>query len=59
MDIRLQSTKFRDCLRSFLSGGGTGTVATEAELAQQLSYMGQESLYGIFIDLCKTYGDMD
>mmetsp|Transcript_7501 Transcript_7501/g.17018 ORF Transcript_7501/g.17018 Transcript_7501/m.17018 type:complete len:296 (-) Transcript_7501:86-973(-) len=59
MDKRLQSIEFHDCLHGFLSGRGTGTAITEAKLTQQLAYLEQAPLYGIFIDLRKAYDAMD
>ena len=59
MDKRLQIVQFHDCLHGFLSGRGTGTATIEAKLAQQLAYIEQEALYGIFIDLRKAYDAMD
>ena len=59
MDRQLQVVKFHDCLHSFLSERGTGTATTEAKLAQQLAYLEQEALYGVFIDLRKAHDAMD
>ena len=59
MDTRLSSIKFHDCLHGFLSGRGTGTATTEVKLTQQLAYLEQAPLYGIFIDLKKAYDAMD
>lgn len=38
---------------------GTGTDILEAKFAQQLAYLEQCPLYGIFIDLRKAYDAMD
>ena len=59
MDKRLQAIEFHDCLHGFLTGRGTGTATTEVKLAQQLAYLEQQPLYGIFIDLKKEYDAMD
>jgi exonuclease III len=59
MDKRLQVIEFHDCLHGFLTGRGTGTATTEVKLAQQLAYLEQQPLYGIFIDLKKAYDAMD
>ena len=59
MDKRLQAIEFHDCLHGFLVGRGTVTATIEAKLAQQLAYLEQEAMFGIFIDLCKAYDAMD
>jgi hypothetical protein len=38
---------------------GTGTAGIEAKLAQQLAYLEQASLYGVFLDLKKAFDSMD
>ena len=38
---------------------GTGTLTTEVKLAQQLTYIEQVHLYGVFINLYKAYNMMD
>ena len=43
----------------FLAGRGTGTATTEVKLSQQLAYIEQIPLYGVFIDLRKAYDAMD
>ena len=55
MDGRLKSIEFHNCLHGFLSGRGIGTATTEVKLTHQLSYMEQEPLYSICIDLRKAY----
>ena len=59
MDKRLAHIEFHDCLHGFLSSRGTSTSTTEATLTQQLAYMDQVPLYGIFINLRKAYDVMD
>ena len=59
MDTRLHVIEFHDCLHGFLTGRGTGTATTEVKLAQQLAYLEQQPLFGIFIDLKKAYDAMD
>ena len=59
MDKRLAHIEFHDCLHGFLRGRGTGTATTEVKLTQQLAYLDQVPLYGIFIDLRKVYDAMD
>ena len=54
MDHRLQVIEFHDCLHGFLSGRGTGTATTEVKLTQQLAYLEQVPLFGVFIDLKKA-----
>jgi hypothetical protein len=38
---------------------GTGTAIIEAKLAQQLAFLAQLPLYGVFIDLRKAFDAMD
>ena len=59
MDNRLKVLDYHDCLHRFLAGRCTGTATTEVKLAQQLAYIEQVPLYGIFIDLRKSYDAMD
>ena len=59
IDQRLSVIEFHDCLHGFLAGRGTGTAISEVKLTQQLAYMDQVPLYGIFIDLRKAYDAMD
>ena len=59
MDNRLKVLDYHDCLHGFLAGRGTGTATTEVKLAQQLAYIEQVPLYGVFIDLRKAYDAMD
>ena len=59
MDKRLKVIDFHDCLHGFLTGRGTGTATLEVKLAQQLAYLEQGPLFGIFIDLKKAYDAMD
>ena len=54
MDNRLKVLDYHDCLHGFLAGRGTRTATTEVKLAQQLAYIQQVPLYGVFIDLRKT-----
>jgi hypothetical protein len=59
IDGRLAAIPLHDCLHGSLPKRGTGTAILEAKLAQQLAYMEQFPLYGIFIDLRKAYDAMD
>ena len=54
MNERLKCLEFHDCLHCFLAGRGTGKATMEVKLTQQLAYIEQVPLYGIFIDLRKT-----
>ena len=59
IDQRLQGIEFHNFLHGFLSGRGKGTAITEIKLTQQLAYLEQVPLYGIFINLRKVYNAMD
>ncbi len=59
MDKRRNDLELHDCLHSFRAKKGTGTAIIEAKLAQQLAFMEQAPLYGIFIDLRKAFNLMD
>ena len=52
LNRRLMSAiKVHDKLHRFWSGRGTGTVALEANLLQQLTSMRKEGLFEVFLDL--------
>ena len=53
------SITFQDFLYGFRKGSGTGTATLEAKLLQQLAALREEVLYVIFLDLHKTYDDLD
>ena len=59
MDNRLKVLDYHDCLHGFLVGHDTGIPATEVKLVQQLAYIEQVPLYGVFINLGKVYDAMD
>ena len=59
IDDRLNVVDFNDCLHGFVKKRGCGTAGIEAKLLQQLSYLQQTPLFGIFIDLRKAYDAMD
>ena len=59
MEQRLQVIEFHNCLHGFLSGRGTGTSTTEVKPVQQLAYLEQQPLFGIFVDLKKAHNAMD
>ena len=59
MDNRLKVLDYHDCILGFLAWQGTETAPTEVKLAQQLAYIEQVPLYGVFIDLRKAYDAMD
>ena len=59
MSKRLSKLEFHDCLRCSIGDRGTCTATTEVELTQQLTYLEQVPLYGVCVDLKKTYDAMD
>ena len=59
MYIRLKVLDYHDYLHGFLAGRDAETPATEVKLVQQLAYIEQVPLYGVFIDLQKGYNAMD
>ncbi len=61
MDKCLNDLELHDCLHGFRAKKGTGTAIIKAKLAQpqQLAFMEQGPLYGIFIDLQKAFDSMD
>ena len=59
MDNRLKCLEYHDYLHGFLAGRSTGTAAMEVKLTQQLDFIEQVPLYGVFIDLRKAYDAMD
>ena len=59
MDERRQAIEIHDCIHSFQAGRGTGKATIEAKLVQQLVYIAQDPLYGVFLDLHKAYDLMD
>ncbi|KAL7550925.1 hypothetical protein ACHAWF_014991, partial [Thalassiosira exigua] len=59
MDRRLNCLELHDCLHGYRAKRGTGTAILEAKLAQQLAWLEQHPLYGIFIDLRKAFDAMD
>ena len=54
MDTRLKSIELYDCLHGFMANRGTGTAIIEVKLTQQLAFLEQCPLFGIFIDLRKA-----
>ena len=48
-----------EVLHGGIWGKGTGTAIMELKLAQQLAYIQQSPLYGIFVDLRKAFDAMD
>ncbi|EJK56269.1 hypothetical protein THAOC_23883, partial [Thalassiosira oceanica] len=61
MDTRLGGViEFHPSLHGFVKGRGCGTAGIETKLAQQLAYLKQRPLYGVFIDLRNNaYDTMD
>ena len=56
---RMSEIEVHDSLHGFRAKRGCGTGIMEAKLAQQLAFVEQAPLFGIFIDLRKTYDTMD
>jgi len=59
LDGRLKEVKLHDALHGFRQKRGCGTGIIEAKLVQQLAYIEQCPLYGLFLDLRKAYDAMD
>ena len=59
MNRRLQAIKLHDSLHGSVKDRGTGTATIEAKLVQQLSYIEQQPLFGVFLDLRKAFDAMD
>ena len=59
VDRRLQVIDFHDALHGSVHRRGTSTAIIEAKLAQQYFHREQTPLYGIFIDLRKTFDALD
>jgi hypothetical protein len=56
---RLQSIPLHNALHGFRQKRGCGTGIMEAKLLQQLAFLEQCPLYGVFLDLRKAYDAMD
>ena len=48
MDNWLKKLDLHDCLCGFTAGRGTGTAIMEVKIAQQLAYLEQVPLYGLY-----------
>ena len=48
-----------DALYRFRGGRGTGTATLEAKLAQQLAGLAHNTLFQVFLDICKAYDSLD
>ena len=59
MNKRLHAIQLHDSLHGSVKRRGTGTATIEAKLVQQLSYIEQEPLFAVFIDLRKAFDAMD
>ena len=59
LDERMSAIEVHDSLHGFRAKRGGGTGIMEAKLAQQLAWIEQVPLYGIFIDLRKAFDAMD
>ena len=53
------SIHFHDVLHGFRAARGTGTVTLEAKLLQDIISMREMALHSIFLDLRKSYYDLD
>jgi hypothetical protein len=51
--------QFHDSLHGFVQKRGCNTAVLEAKLLQQLAYLRQTPLFGVFLDLKKAYDAMD
>ena len=59
LDERMSAIEVHDSLHGFRAKRGCGTGIMEAKLVQQLTFVEQAPLFGIFIDLRKAYNAMD
>ena len=59
VDARPSKIELHDALHGFRATRGCGTGIMEAKQVQQLAYREQCPLFGIFLDLRKTYDAMD
>ena len=60
LNIRLKSSiAYHDFLYGFRAGHRIGTATLEAKFLHQLAAMSEEVLYVIFLDLHKSYDDLD
>ena len=59
MDNRFKILEPHDCLHGFLAARGTCTDIVKATLVQQIVYLEQVPLYGLFLDLRKAFDAMD
>ena len=59
MNRRLDAIELHDALHGCRAERGTGTAIVEAKLAQQLAWLEQQPLFGVFVDLRKAFDAMD
>ena len=60
LNIRImEAIKFHDTPHIFRTGRGMGTASSKAKLIQMLMDMWEDVLYDIFLDLHKSYEDLD
>lgn len=59
IDDRMKVIEFHDSLHGFVQKRGCNTAVLEAKLVQQLAYLRQTPLFGVFLDLKKAYDAMD
>ena len=53
------AVQFNSVLHGLWAGQGTGTTSIEANLLRQLTAMGEEVIYKVFLDLRKAYDKFD
>ena len=59
LDERLKKAELHDALHGFRQKRGCGTGIMDAKLVQQLTFVEQCPLCGLFLDLRKTYDAID
>ena len=59
LDGRLKKMELHNAFHCFWQKQGCSTGIMEAKLVQQLAFVEQCSLYGLFLDLRKAYNVMD
>ena len=59
LDERMSAIEGHNCLHRFRAKRGCGAGIMKAKLAQQLTFVKQCPLFGIFIDVQKAFNAMD
>ena len=54
-----QSVVFHNSMHGFREGRGMETATLKANLAQQLSGLAHETLFQVFLDICKAFDSLD